>query len=158
MTSVDEARFDKWVAALGGYASRQFRALHDEAREFGGPDGYWPYLDLARQVDEEHAAGAGRWLAEAVELANARTASRRAEAAAAAALQRSAEIQLAAAEVLADPRLSGDPDFGGRPQMSPAETAHEVRALLGLARRAPSAYEAQLPPVADLARAIGVRW
>lgn len=152
---LDEAAFDAWVAGLGGYASQRFRKLHDEARELAGPGGYWQYLDLARQVDEEHAAGAGRWLA-AVELANAREARRRGEEAAAAALRRSAEIKLAAEQLLADPRLAG-PDTGPRAGLTRAETDLELRAAMGLAARAPTEYEAMLPPVSDLAAAIGLR-
>ncbi|WP_300611074.1 hypothetical protein [Trebonia sp.] len=148
--------FDAWVAGMGGYAGARLAALHREAVEFAGPD-YWAYLDMARRVDEEHAAGAGRWLAEVVRLANARRAARRAEAAAAATLRRVTEIQLAAARLGGHPRLAADPDFGTRTGMSSAEAALELRAAMGLANRAPSAYQAMLPPVGDLARAIGVK-
>jgi hypothetical protein len=99
-----EAAFDAWVANLGGFTGARFRALHNEALEFAGPGGYSAYLDMARAVDEEHAAGAGEWLAAETELANARSA-REAEAAAAAALRRATEIRLAAAALRDDPRL-----------------------------------------------------
>jgi len=83
-------------------------------------------------------------------------ARRQAGHAAAAALRRSAEIKLAAEQLLADPRLA-EPDFSTRASMTGAEVALEARAMLGLARRAPSAWEAMLPPVGDLAHAIGVK-
>jgi hypothetical protein len=57
---------------MGGRDSARYRSLYAEALEFAGPDGLPDYLDMARQVDEEHAAGAGRWLAAEIELANAR--------------------------------------------------------------------------------------
>jgi hypothetical protein len=151
-----EAAFDQWVASLGGYASRRFRAVHDEARQFGGAGGYAGYLDMCKGLDEKHAAGAGKWLAAEIELANAREARRRGEEAAAAALARSTEIRLAAEQLLADPRLA-EPDLSTRAPMGRAEIDLELRAALGLANRAPTAYEAMLPPVGDLARTIGLR-
>lgn len=151
-----EAAFDKWVTAMGGYGSAQFAALHREAREFADPDGYWAYLDMARQIDKEHEAAPGRWLSREVELANARVARRRGEEAAAAVLRRSTEIRLAAEQLLADPRLAG-PDLSAGPEMSPSEIALELRAALGLASRAPAEYVAKLPPAGDLARTIGIR-
>ena len=72
--SPDCARFDKWVTGLGGITGSRFAALCTEARETAGPGGMWRYLDMAMSLDEEHAAGAGKWLAEAIELANARSA------------------------------------------------------------------------------------
>jgi hypothetical protein len=147
---------DRWVAGMGGYAGARYGALRAEALEFAGADGCAEYLDMARQIDEEHAAGAGRWLAAEIDLANTRAASRRADAAATAVLRRSNEIELAAQRLTE--HLGPEPDFSTRAEASPAEAADEVRAMLGLARRLPDAYRAELPPVAGLARAIGVKW
>ena len=72
----DCARFDRWVAGLGGITGGRFAALCTEARETAGPGGMWRYLEMAMSLDEEHAAGAGRWLAEAIELAEVRGAGR----------------------------------------------------------------------------------
>ena len=78
-------------------------------------------------------------------------------AAAAACLQRATEIQLAASRLLEHPRLAADPDFSTRPAVSSAEVALELKASMGLADRPPAPYEAGMPPVADLARLIGVK-
>ena len=65
------ARFDQWVYRLGGgYASTRFIALCNEARDVAGPGGQFRYLNLAQEVDEEHTAGAGSWLADEAKLAN----------------------------------------------------------------------------------------
>lgn len=101
------------------------------------------YLEMARRVDVAHAAGAGRQLAAEVELANARAAAA------------SDEVRLAVAQ-LSD-YLGPEPDFGTGAEVSPAEAADQARAMLGLARRLPDAYRAQLPPVAGLAHEIGLR-
>jgi hypothetical protein len=108
---------------------------------------------MAQRSDEEHAASPGRWLAEAIELAN-RQASRRADAAAAACLQQSAEIMLAVDELRADPRVARALEDPGR---SGAEVATELRASMGLEARPATSYETTLPPVGDLARTIGLR-
>jgi len=156
----DKAKFDAWVNAMGGFASKRFTELYCEAVEFAGPAGITSYLDMARSIDEEHAAGAGKWLAEAVELANARTAreaTRRTEAAAAATLKRVTEIKLAADRLASDPRLADGPDFSTRAPMGRAEVDLELRAAMSLATRAPGAYREMLPPVGDLAVMIGVK-
>lgn len=97
----DLARLDEWVGAMGGYAGRRFNELYREAVEFAGPDGATSYLDMARSLDEEHAASAGKWLAEAaIELANARSARE-------AARQRVNEIRFAAGGLPGAPRAAG---------------------------------------------------
>lgn len=58
------ARYDKWVYGMGGYASRRYTELCAEARATAGPGGEQRYLDMAMEADEEHATGAGKWLAE----------------------------------------------------------------------------------------------
>jgi hypothetical protein len=145
--AMDEAgeRYDRWVENLGGSSSERYRALYREAFEFVGGDSCMSYLQMAMEIDEDHeahkrgrAAGCG-------------------QAAAAAALQRATEIQLAAETLLSDPRLAADPDFSTRPPMGRAEIDLELRAAMGLANRAPTIYEAMLPPVGDVARIIGVK-
>jgi hypothetical protein len=148
-----EAAFDHWVAGMGGYASDRFTALHGEALEFAGPDGYSAYLTMAQALDEGHAAHSARRQAGR----RARAAARRTEEAAAAVLERSTEIRLAMDELLAHPRLADAPDLSAGPPLTAAEVALELRASMGLATRPPSLYEASLPPVADLARTIGLR-
>jgi hypothetical protein len=54
---VNEVRFDRWVAGLGGYGGQRFCALQREALEFAGPAGYAAYLDMARQIDESWRPG-----------------------------------------------------------------------------------------------------
>jgi hypothetical protein len=147
-------RLDAWVGSLGGYASARYIGLCNEAREAtSSPGESWQYLEMAQRSDEEHAASPGRWLAEAIELAN-RQASRRADAAAAACLQQSAEIMLAVDELRADPRVARALEDPGR---SGAEVATELRASMGLEARPATSYETTLPPVGDLARTIGLR-
>jgi hypothetical protein len=147
------ARDDEWADSLGGYSSDQYIALYREAVEFAGEGGTTQYLDMCQSLDREHAATPGKWLAEAIEL----VAARRADAAAAAVLERVNEIALAVDQLAEDPRLADGPDFSTRPPMGRAEVDVELRAALGLAVRAPTVYEAMLPPVGDLARAIGVK-
>jgi hypothetical protein len=162
-------RFDGWLDSIGGIAGARYAELRAEAIEFAGPgDGAAAYLEMCAQLDRDHAAAAGKTLAAAeVELANAnarsaRAATRRAEAAAAATLRRAAEIKLAADRLSEHPRLAGDPSddpagFSTRAPMGRAEVDLELRAALGLASRAPTAYEATLPAVGELARTIGLR-
>lgn len=153
----DCARFDQWVASIGGIAGRQFAALRAEALEFAGPDGYSAYLAAAQAIDEEHAAAAGRWLAREIDLANAESTRQAAEDAAAAALEQADEIKLAVERLRDHPRLAADPDFGAGPGMGSAEVAYGLRVAMGLANRPSTPYEESLPPVADLGRRIGVR-
>jgi hypothetical protein len=47
----EEAAFDKWVDAIGGFAGQRFSRLRNEALEFGGQDGCMTYLEMARQID-----------------------------------------------------------------------------------------------------------
>lgn len=153
-----EADLDAWVASMGGFTSGRFGALHAEALEFAGPGGYGDYLDMARALDEAHAANAGKALAAGVELANARSAqaaTMRAEAAAAEVLERSTAIQLAMEELRT--HLTDEPWFSAGPGLTTAEVEIELRASLGLTTRPPTPYEASMPPVADLARRIGLR-
>jgi hypothetical protein len=145
----------------GGIRGPQFAALRAEALEFAGPGGgYTAYLDMARRLDEAHAAVAGETLAAAIELAEAqsiREAERRAERAAAAVLRRSSELRLAVEALSRHPHLAADPDSDAGPGMGSAELGHRLRIAMGLASRAPTAYEAMLPAVGDLAHAIGLR-
>jgi hypothetical protein len=152
----DKAKFDSWVATLGGFAGARYGALRREALEFAGPDGAASYLDMCQRIDEEHAAGAGRWLAEAaIELANAKNARE--------AMRREVGARYgwddlaAVVELSADPGLLDGPDFSTRAPMGRAEVDLELRAAMGLVNRPPSVYESSLPPVADLARMIGLR-
>lgn len=147
----DKARFDRWVAGLGG---ERYGALYREALEFAGPDGCFDYLDMARRIDEDHQALKRERAAARVRAAVAR---RRIELAASAALERATEIQLAADDLLSDPRLAGEPDFGTRPERSRAEVEAALRFAMGLANRAPTEYQRMLPPVGDLARLLGVK-
>jgi hypothetical protein len=147
-----EAAFDAWAGSMGGYTSPAFRALHDEATEFAAPGGYADYLDMARSLDEEHAARSARREAER----RAREAVRRTEEAAAAVLERATEIKLAVEELSKDPRVAGGWDLGG-PGLTSAEVQLELRYALGVATRAPGAFMASLPAVGDLARVIGIR-
>jgi hypothetical protein len=171
----DCAGFDTWVRGMGGYASRPFLALYAEARELAGPDHCMGYLNMVRAGDEEHvidlASGEERDAAIARELmhrlgAAAAARHRRSaeirlaadQAAVEACLRRSAQIKLAADELRADPRVARilDDSLAG-PGLSPAEVGLELRASMGLAARARTPYEAGMPPVADLARTIGLR-
>jgi hypothetical protein len=113
-------------------------------------------------IDAEHAAGAGKWLAEAIELGNARreretgqTARKAADEAAAACLKRATEIQLAVLQL--GERMPADPDFSTGPRLSSAEVTHGLMAAMGLADPMPRRHEEALPPVGDLARQIGLR-
>lgn len=160
----DCVRYDRWVATLGGYASSRYIALCNEAREMAGHAGQFRYLNLAREVDEEHAAAAGGWLAREIELANAESTRRAeqaarqaAENAAAGILQRGNEIKLAVQQLHDHPRLAADPDFSAGPGMGSAEIAHCLRMAMGLTSRPQTPYEESLPPVADLGRRMGVR-
>jgi hypothetical protein len=154
-------RLDRWVNSMGGYASARYIALCNEAREAtSSPGEQWRYLEMAQAADEEHAASPGRWLADAIELANARgarAASRHADAEAAAVLQRVDEVKLAVDRLSEHPRLADDPYIGSGPEMSVPEIALRLRIAMGIDGRLPSRYEESLPPVADLARTIGVR-
>lgn len=178
----DCAPFDRWVASLGGYASRPFLSLWDEAREFAGPGRCMEYLDMARAIDEgrlidlvsseeqaavQNAENAGmvRELVRRLDAAASARRRRAAEiqlaedqAAIETCLHRSAEVKLAMDELRADPRVARilDADLSG-PDLSPAEVTLELRASMGLVNRPPSQYEAGMPAVGDLARAIGVR-
>jgi hypothetical protein len=145
--------FDHWVRGMGGFTGERYQALYREAFEFAGADGLMPYLEMARQLDEDHAG----WKRQREARTRAQAASRAADAAAAATLRRVNDIKLAVDSLASDPRLAGDPDFGAQAPMGRAEVDLELRAAMGLAARAPSAYEQMLPPVADLARVIGVR-
>jgi len=156
-------RLDRWVASLGGYASARYIGLCAEARQStSSPGEQWRYLEMAQAADEEHAAGAGRWLAREIELANARSAreARRAalkaaEDAAADCLQRVTEIQLAVQQI--SERLPADPDFSTGQGLSSAEVSRGLLAAMGLADPQSGRYEEPLPPVGDLARSIGLR-
>lgn len=77
----EEARFDRWVASLGGYNSERFRALRDEAVEFAGPAGCTDYLDMAMRFDEEHAALKRDRAARGLAVVRAEAARRAADAA-----------------------------------------------------------------------------
>jgi hypothetical protein len=148
----DEARWDRWAASLGGYASPRFDALYREAIEFAGVDGCVGYLEMAMEQDEAREAHKRDRGARV----RAEVARRATERAAAAALQRATEIKLAVDD-LAEHLHLADPDFSSRPPMGRAEVDVELRAALGLAVRAPTAFQAMLPPVGDLARVIGLR-
>lgn len=149
----DEAAFDAWVAGLGGFTSERYGDLRREAIQFAGPAGCARYLQMAMELDEDYA----EWkTARAAARRRAREA-RAAEAAAAAVLERSAAVLLAMGELRAHPRLAADPDFSTGTGMSSAEVALELRASLGLANRAPTAYVASLPEVDGLSRRIGLR-
>lgn len=141
----------RWAAGMGGQDSPRYRALYAEAYDFAGPDRMSDYLDMAMQVDEEHAAHK-----RALAVAARAEIARRAEAAAGAVLQRATEIQLAVRSAAEDLHLT-DADFSTRPPMGRAEADSELRAMLGMANRMPAAYQAQLPDVSDLARVIGVK-
>jgi hypothetical protein len=153
----EAARFDRWVASLGGYGSERYAALLGEAYEFAGPDGLVSYLEMAREIDAAHEAHKRDRAARGLAIVRAEAARRAGNAAASATLRRCNEIRLAADVLLADPRLADAADFTTRAGMTRAEIDAELRAAMGLAARAPSAYETQMPPVGDLARAIGLR-
>jgi hypothetical protein len=144
-------RRKRWVDGMGGLDSPRYRALYREAYDLAGPDGLSDYLNMAQQIDEGHAAHKT-----ALAFAVRAEAARRAGAAAAAVLQRATEIQLAVRSAAEDLHLT-DADFSTRAPMGAAEAASELRVMLGLANRMPSAYRAQLPDVGDLARMIGVK-
>ena len=174
--------FDRWVYGMGGYASTRFAELCTEARQEAGPGRMWQYLDMAQAIDEksvidmtsgeeqtaaQRAEGVGmvrelvRRLDAAAEARQRRAAEIRLaqdQAAVDALLSRSAEIQLAADQLRADPRVARilDADLNG-PDLSAAEVDRALRASMGLAARPRTPYEAEMPAVADLARAIGVR-
>ncbi|MGH3222551.1 MAG: hypothetical protein ACRDPY_28295 [Streptosporangiaceae bacterium] len=120
----ETARFDAWVAGLGGCAGRRFIALCNEAREFGGPGGYWSYLDMARAIDEDHAAGKSARETRRRAEAEAARRTAAAEAAIGGCLRRSAEIQLAADALRQDPRVARilDAELDG-PGLTSAEVA-----------------------------------
>jgi hypothetical protein len=153
--------FDRWVATLGGFAGERYIALCNEAREMAGPDGQQRYLEMARAIDEEHAASPGKWLA-AIELGNAErereaghAARQAADAAAAACLQRATDIQLAVQHM--GERLAPEPDFSTGPSLSSAEVTHGLMAAMGLADPRPRRHDEALRPIGDLARQIGIR-
>lgn len=170
----DCAKVDEWVAALGGFTGTRYVALCGEARETAGPGGMWRYLDMARAIDEgnvvdmafgQEQAGMVRELVRRLDAAAEARQRRSAEirlaqdqAAIEECLSRSAEVALAMDDLRADPRVARilDAELNG-PGLSPAEVGLELRASMGLATRPPTPYEAGMPPVADLARMIGLR-
>ena len=183
----DCAGFDRWAASLGGYASARYRALYAEALEFAGPDRCAEYLNTARAIDEGNVIemAFGQEQASAQRTGGAemvRELVRRLDAAAATRERRSAEIRLAQDQAAieeclervdeaqramdqlrADPRAARILDNSlsdtlEDPGMSPVEVAAEMRARLGLMPRPQTRYEAEMPPVSDLARQIGIRW
>lgn len=144
------ARRNRWVYAMGGYAGRPYLELCAEARRTAGRDGEQQYLDMCMKRDEERS----------IELANARSAreaSRRADAAAAACLRQSAEIQLAMDELRTHPAVAAVLEGSAGPDLTRAEIESGLRTAMGLTAREPTPYQASMPPVDDLAHAIGLR-